>query len=327
MPRAPFLSLSPDLDLTQGMAEIEKERLGQQQGMERFGSDMDTRLQNIYGQLIGAQQQGVKTTQGIYGNAGMGIYNAYQGGGDAATAAASQVQNSIRDMAAKLGLDDRAVSEVSSRLAEQATGYTYRNQTSMMDRIGNMQELGAGMANVMQMGVRTAQQAMAQGRQDIAKRVQNEIQRVNTMAAGARADFTGIKAEQTRRAVMEAQKEMMKAQAELVREQRAAAREARAAARASAGRRGSPYAEEDQMMQRARFEAWMEDRNAPHPFDSYYNDISSPGHYGPQAMSYIDARIGGMSQKDAEKRYKTPKGNKLDTNSLESAIGRLKSRR
>lgn len=325
MARAPFLSLSPDLDLQQGMAAIERERLGQQQGMERFGSDMDTRLQGIYGQLIGAQQQGVGTTQGIYNQGTAGIANAYQGGGDAASGAAAQVQQSLRDMAQKLGLDERAVAEVSGRLQEQATGYTYRNQASMMDRIGTMQQLGASMAGVMQMGVRAAQQAMAQGRQDIARRVATEIQRVNTMAAAARSDFTGIKADQTRRAVMEAQKEMMQAQAELQREARASAREARSAARARSG--GSPYAAADQAMQEARFEAWLEDRSAPHPFDAYYNEISAPGRFGPQAMSYIDARMGGMSAKDAEKRFKTPKGKTLDTNALESALGRLKSRR
>ncbi|MGH9982412.1 MAG: hypothetical protein ACRD8W_00460 [Nitrososphaeraceae archaeon] len=213
------------------MKQIEAERTAQVAGTQQFGTDMDTRLQGIYGQLVGAQQQGVQTTRGIYDTASKNIASAYGGGSDIAAAGSQQVQSQISSLAQRLGLGDKALSEVSGRLGEQAAGFQFRNQASAADRLGTMQQLGASMSGVMEMGVSTARQAMAQGRDDLARRVAGMIAKINSSAAGTRADFTGIKAQQTQQALMEAQKEMMRAQRELAAEQRSAAR---AASRSSA---------------------------------------------------------------------------------------------
>lgn len=224
--RAGIISLSPDLDLEEAKKRIRAEQSSQLQGAQNFGSSMDQRLQGIYGQLIGAQQQGAQTTQGIYNNAAQGVQQAYQSGGAVANAGAQQVQESLANMARQIGLDPAALKEVSGRLGEQAMKFGMSQQQGMTSRVGNIQQLGAGMSGIMQMGVQTAQQAMAQGRQDIARKVTTEVQRINTLAAQTQTGFTGIKADQMRKTLADTQKELMRAAAELEREQRASARSA-----------------------------------------------------------------------------------------------------
>lgn len=317
------ITLSPDLDLPAALRLIEEQRSGQQKGLENYGKSMDSELASIYGQLKGSLTESKKTTAGIYDTGSSRVRSAYETSGGGADAASTQVQGKLAGLASQLGLDPAALAEVSGRLGEQAATFGMRNKASMADRLGSMATLGAGATAVSQFAINAAQQAEAQGRHDLALRITTEIQKANTAAAGSRSGFTAVKADQARRAAAAAEKEAMSAAKEMLREQRSAEREARSNARADAREaRSSGRGNAAEARAQAKFDAWQSDRNTPAPFDQYYNDISSPGHYGPRAMSYIDARLAGNSAKDAGKMYSG-----LDTNSMESALGRLKVRK
>jgi hypothetical protein len=309
MARSTILTVSPDLDLDKGFAQIEAERLAQVQGAERFGQDMDARLQAIYGQLTGALQQGARTTGTIYDNASQQVRSAYEGAGATSAAGAQQVQSRLAERAGRLGLDQRALAEVSGRLGEQAMGHQFRNQTSMADRMATQAQLGAGMSAVSQFAINAAQQAAAQGRQDLARRIATEIQRANTLAAAARTDFTAVKANQAARAAAAAETEARRAMAELVREQRAAARAAASEARANmraarAGGRGGGHHHhgkyEFDPLGEALAMSRLEQMNTPDPRDVAINAYHARN-FGPKATQYIEERLRGKRTPGSKK--------------------------
>ena len=329
MPRSTILTVSPDLDLDKGFAQIEAERAAQVQGAQRFGTDMDARLQSIYGQLTGALETGKRATGTIYNNATQQIQRAYQGAGATAAAGSQMVQSRLSEMANLLGFDPRAVAEVSSRLGEQAAGHQFRNQTSMADRVATQTQLGAGMSAVSQFAINAANMAQAQGRQDLARRVATEIQRANTLAAAARTDFTAVKANQAARAAAAAETEARRAMAELMREQRANARaaaaEARAnqryaqsmALRASRGGGGGGNKWDPFDLFKAKKE-WEESRQQPDPRDVVLNDYMAQN-FGPKATGYIEKRLRGEEPKG---KYNTKGMNKP---LLETYVRRLQA--
>lgn len=332
MARSTILTVSPDLDLDKGFAQIEAERLAQTQGAQRFGTDMDSRLQGIYGQLTGALEQGRQTTGTIYNNSSNQIANAYQGAGATAAGASQQVQGRLSEMAQRLGLDPRALAEVSGRLGEQAMGHQLRNQTSMADRMASNAQLGAGMTAVSQFAINAAEQAKAQGRQDLARKVTSEIQRANTLAAASKTDFTAVKANQAARAAASAEAEARRAMAELAREaranQRAAASEARAnqrhaqsmaerAARESkSGKKWDPL---ELFMAKAAF---SESRQQPDPGDVVWNDYMAQ-QFGPKATQYVEERLAGDRSASDLKGFKE----NLNTQLLEKYVQGLKGTR
>jgi uncharacterized metal-binding protein len=326
---AKLLNLDPALDLPKAFEQIAAEQAAQTQGVQQFGAAQDAGIQKNYQQLTGDLQQGVKTTQSIYGNAASNVQGAYDRAGLGGQAAASQNQSAIGEFASRLGMDPRALSDVQGRLAAQAQTFDLRNKQSSTQRQGNLQQLGAGMSAVAQLGVQAAQQAEAQGRADLSRKIQALLQGVQTSAAQARSGFTAQKLNQTAKAVADAQKEMLTIQRQLVNDQRVAQREAaseaRAAARASSA---GPSWEDKFALTNAEYDRRQSNKPgaAPNPFDQIMEEIKNDPRFaqGTHSLDAILAAAGGMSQKDLQSQFKTPGGKKLNWSLINSEAARLK---
>jgi uncharacterized metal-binding protein len=321
-----LLNLDPALDLPKAFEQIAAEQAAQTQGVQQFGAAQDAGIVKNYGQLTGDLQQGVKTTQSIYGNAAGNVQSAYDRAGLGGQAAASQNQAAIGEFASRLGMDPRALSEVQGRLAQQAQTFDLRNKQASTQRQGNLQQLGAGMSAVAQLGVQAAQQAEAQGRADLSRKVQALLQNVQTSAAQARSGFTAQKLNQTALAVQTAQKEMLQIQRQLVNDQRVAQREAAAAARAA--KSAGPSWEDKFALTNAEYDRRQANKpgTAPNPFDLVMEEIKGDPRFaqGTHALDAILAAAGGMSQADLQKQFKTPGGKKLNWSLINSEAARLK---
>lgn len=298
----PLLQPDTSLDLPKAFEQIAQEQAAQTQGIQNFGAAQDQNIQNIYGQLQGDLQKGVQTTQSIYGNAAGNIASAYDRAGTGGEAAAASNQGNIGEFASRLGMDPRALAEVQGRLAQQAATFEMRNRQSSANRQATMQQLGAGMASVAQLGVQAAQQAEAQGRTDLSRNIQSLLQKVATSAAAARTGFTQAKNNQLAKAAADAQKGILQAAKELAAEQRAAAREARSRAAA-----GPDWFTKFQLQNAENDRRYERDRaaNAPidDPFDIIWNDYMAQN-FGPKATSYVEARITGNELKGLAKPTK-----------------------
>lgn len=330
----PFINLDQELDLPKAFEQIAAEQAAQTQGLQNFGTAQDANIRNIYGQLTGDLQKGVGAVQSIYGNAATNTQTAYDRAGTGAQAAASQNIGQIGNFANSLGMDPRALAEVQGKLATQAQTFEQRNRTSAAGRQATLAQLGAGMASVAQLGVQAAQQAEAQGRTDLSRKIQQELQRIQTSAAAARTGFTAQKVESTRRAAAEAQKGILQAAKELASEQRAAAREARADARTSARIAASERSraasgpdwitkfqlqneENDRRFQRGLDSKPADPKVAAQAYDRQVREELGRGN----AYEAFTAVINGdLSWNEAQKKYKTPGGKRLNWDLIGSLL-------
>lgn len=324
-----LLNLDPNLDLPKAFEQIAAEQAAQTQGIQQFGATQDAGIQKNYQQLTGDLQRGAQTTQSIYGTAANNVGAAYERAGLGGQAVAAQNQGQIGEFASRLGMDPRALAEVQGRLAQQAQTFDLRNRQSSAQRQGNLQQLGAGMSAVAQLGVQAAQQAEAQGRADLSRKIQGLMQTVATSAAQARSGFTKQKLGQTYQAVADAQKEMLQIQRQLVNDQRVAQREAASAARAAArsGASGPDWMTRF-MLQNEEYDRRQSNRPGPepNPFDLIMQEIKSDPRFAPgtHSLDAILAAAGGMSQKDLEKQFKTPGNKRLNWSLINSEAARLK---
>jgi hypothetical protein len=325
MAARPLLNLDPNLDLPKAFEQIAAEQAAQTAGIQQFGASQDAGIQKNYQQLTGDLQQGVKTTQSIYGTAANNVGAAYDRAGLGGQAAAAQNQGEIGEFASRLGMDPRALSEVQGRLAQQAQTFDLRNKQSSLSRQGNLQQLGAGMSAVAQLGVQAAQQAEAQGRADLSRKIQGLMQTVTTSAAQTRAGFTQQKLQQTAKAVADAQKEMLTIQRQLVNDQRTAQREAASASRAA--KSAGPSWEDKFALTNAEYDRRQSNKpgTAPNPFDLIMEEIKADPRFaqGSNSLDYILAAASGMDSKSLGS-YKTPGGKKLNTALLNAQAARLK---
>ncbi len=330
------LQLDPTLSLPDAFKQIETDRSAQQAGTEQFGKTQDTNIQNIYGQLQGDLNKSSGTIQSIYGVAAGNVGAARDRNALGAQAANAQVQTGIGDFASRMGMDSRATGEVQGRLAQQAQTFALRNQTSAQQRQGNLAQLGAGMASVAKLAAQASQQAEAQNRTDLSRRIQTEIAKVNASAASAKTGFTALKVQQTAKIAYDAQKAIIQAQKELMTEQRATNRANQADARANARAASSDARANARAAQSASNKSsgpsWMDkfnatnaenDRRFQRGVDSKAGD-PAPAEYdasarqalgGPGTNGYTAFKAvmnGTTSLQDAKKQYKTPGGKSLN---------------
>lgn len=326
---APGISLTDSMDMPAAIAAISQDQTAQTQGVQQFGQAQDQNIQNIYNTLGGDLQKNAGAIQSIYGNAGGNIAAAYDRAGTGGQAAAAQNQGAIGNFATSIGMDPRAVGEVTGRLAQQAQTFDLRNKQSSANRQANMAQLGAGMTAVAQLGVQTAQQAMAQGRTDLARKLVTEVQRINTSASQQKAGFTAIKANQAAKAAAQAQTAILQAQKQLMAEQRADARsaasDARAAARAGASgpdwytKFAMQNAEADRRSQNAanaKIPAGQAEQQA------YLKTLQQQLGTGSNGYAAVKAVLDGATLSDAKKQFTTPAGKPLNWKLLTDLINR-----
>lgn len=319
------LKVDPLIDLPTAFSQIEADRAAQVGDVNSFGKSQDQNLQNIYGQLQQGLGQSSAAQQQNYGTAASNIGKAYDVAGTNTDAASAQVQGGIREMAQRLGLDTGALNQVAGTLAQQAAAFDQRNASSKANRVTSMDELGAKMGAVAQMGIQAAQQAEAQGRKDLSTRITTELQRIQASAARARTDFTGIKTQQLYRETLQAQSEIRQATAQLVSEQRQQRAQADSEARMQASQANSDrnyqlaltrmdqssskmspldlfIAEQQYGQQNPKLTAGNQD------YRSLYQQDQNV--FGPAGRQALDMLLGGVPPKDVFSRVKS-NGNDL----------------
>lgn len=264
MAKSPILSLDPNLDLPTAIAQIAQAESAQRQGLEQFGTSQDANIQNIYGNLKEDLQQGATAVQSVYGNAAKNVEGTYERAGLGGQTAAASNMGAIGEFANRLGMDPRALAEVQGGLAKQAQTFDLRNRQSSVQSQTNLHQLGAGMSAVAQLGIQAAAQAEAQGRSDLSKKIQTELQRIASSASELKSGFTTIKANQAAQAAMDAQSNLTKIQLELE-------RASRAGSGGSGGGGESGGMSPSEMRAQQRFLWDVEDRYATDPNDQLYS--------------------------------------------------------
>jgi hypothetical protein len=327
---APGLQPPDTLDLPTAMAAIAQDQTNQTQGVQQFGQAQDQNIQNIYNTLGGDLTKNTQAIQSIYGNAGGNVAAAYDRAGTGGQAAAAQNQGAIGNFATSIGMDPRAVGEVTGRLAQQAQTFDLRNRQSSASRQANLAQLGAGMTAVARLAQQTADQAKAQGRTDLARKLATEVSRINASASQQKAGFTAVKANQAAKAAAQAQTAILQAQKQLMSEQRADARaaasDARAASRASASgpdwytKFAMQNAEADRRAQNAA-DAKINPQTIAQ--DAYMQQVQKQLGRGSNGMAAVDSVLSGkMTLAQAKSQFTTPAGKKLNWGLLTDIINK-----
>lgn len=219
--------ITQDGELQSALQMIEGIRSSQVGGIQALGSQQDANIANIYSTLQGGLEQGAQNTQAIYDRGIGNVQSAYGMGGAQAGAANYTAMSQIAGNAGRMGMDQGALAEVQSKLAQQAGMYGERNAQSSKERSATMAQQGAGFGAIAQLAVEAAKQASAQGRTDLSRKILQEIQGANTSAAQMRVGATTDATNRSAQAAANAQREAQSAMAELIREQKALEREAR----------------------------------------------------------------------------------------------------
>lgn len=250
-----------DQELISSINMIEGIRNSQVQGIQSLGNAQNANIQQIYGTLRGGLEQGAQTTQGIYDRGARNIQSAYGLGGRQSQAASLGAISQIADNAGRLGMDERALGEVTGKLATQAGLYANRNQQSARERTATMAQQGAGNTAIARMAIESARQAEALGQQDLSRRIMSEVAKANSSAATQKAGATTAAASRAAAAAARAQAEAQSAMKQLISEQRAAARDAAAEQRRAArsgGRGRDPLDQQIKLLRIAQMEAGLD---------------------------------------------------------------------
>lgn len=321
--RPPLLNVDPNMDLAKIMEQLNQAQTTQSAGVQAFGASQDQSITGIYDQLKGDLGQGAKTVQSIYGNAAGNVGAAYDRSALGNQAAASQTQGEVGGFAQSIGMDPRALAEVQGRMAQQAATFDQRNRQSSMNRQGNLQQLGAGMAAVAQLGVQAAAQAEAQGRADLSRKIQLELQRIATSAAEAKTGFTNLKAQQAAKATMQAQTELMSIQKQLISASSRSSRSSSASGPDWLTKFQLQNEEADRRAQNAADLKAQADPNYISPENSaYLKTVGQRLGRGSQGEAATVAILQGMPIAEAQQTYKTPKGKSLNWKLIQDLVNK-----
>ena len=249
-----------DQELINSINMIEGIRNSQVQGIQSLGAAQNANIQQIYGTLRGGLEQGANVTERIYQRGGQNIKNAYGLGGQQSQAAHVGALSQIQSNASRLGMDERALGEVTGKLATQAGLYANRNQQSARERVATMAQQGAGNTAIARMAIESARHAEALGQSELSRKIMAEVSKANSSAATQKAGATTAAANRAARAAAEAQREAQSAMKQLISEQRAAAREAASEARRASrgGREKDPLDQAIKMMRLRQMEAGLD---------------------------------------------------------------------
>lgn len=331
----------PNIDIAEAFKQIEAQRQAQLGAVQNFGQTQDKNLQSDYTGLQQSLTSSIGAQKANYDTGAQNIANTYKNAGAIGDATSAQVQGGVREMAQRMGLDDKALQSVQGNLATQAAAFGQRNAASEAGRISSMQELGSKMGAVQQLGIQTAQKAEAQGRSDLSKRLITEVQRVQTAAQQSQADFTGVKSQQLAKQTMQLQATVRQATAQMMSEQRQARSQALSEQRMamSQGNSDRMYnlslqrladsqgkmtplqnfeAQQQYLQQNPRLTAANQDGQAI--YDKAKRD------YGPYAMHAINQMLAGMSPADIIKSSNNPKA-KGNMNDWVATVGELRATR